>query len=757
MEMAKEYGLEFLCRPACEPDSGCNHVAVGKFWQKVSCGGNRRKLEIGLPNRLNRLMSFNFTKNRLKSAIERGLANGKLREELKELGDLTLKSRADAEAVCWGLQQLELGKTTRPGEATYALAGLFQDVESRECDAFEVIREHGIPELLRLFDEIVELPEGDDTNTLFFILKMLAIYGTVEGTLKIVEAARRPLKPDGYMWSVILGNFKSRHPEAELLYSSLRDPLPPDFIGVSLLDAANACLIDGGEMSHPFDSAEGKQRLRAWLVSSDADESSYAHSATASLPFVSNPDRDELLNLAMKHSDVGVQIEAAWAAAKLGREDGIRHLADYCRDYKHAQSAKRYLSELKREDIIPAAACEPGFEALAEFAQWLAHPSELGRLPDDLEIVDHRRLAWPPEREPKPFWLIKYRVKDTTGLGEDETECGLVGSMTFCFFSYKLTQRPPEDAYAVHCYWEMEHAKLIEELDVKENPAEYKTLLKQWRGVALENPQMLFVAELSPELRYAQRLVGLALARLENADGWVVLDGGRSEWYPKSDMPPDTYESVVLKIHVGRHLLGFTEKPDRKKYLATPPALKPEEEVIAAYQKLLSDAQKQEGKTREKAFDNFGPLGKYFEEYANKLAQAGREQEIVAAINLLAPFWDHNSCYGKLGKAAFMCGENALAENFFLKLRDNYKDSHRSEEIGLLAEIWCKREKQEDAKELLIDCLRKLVAESKTATGSDKRFIEDRFQNQRGTFLKLFPQSGEGVLEASGMPSSTLN
>jgi hypothetical protein len=302
----------------------------------------------------------------------------------------------------------------------------------------------------------------------------------------------------------------------------------------------------------------------------------------------------------------------------------------------------------------------------------------------------------------------------------------------------------------------MEHAKLIEESDVKEDPTDYQALLKQWRGGSLEKPQMLFVAELSPELRYAQRLVGLASARLENSDGWVVLDGDRSEWYPKSDMPPEAYESVVLKIHVGRNLLGFTEKSDRRKYLVMPPSPKPAKKVIAAYQRLLSDAQKQDGKARKEAFDSFGPLGKHFEEYANALVLIGREKEIVAVINLLAPFWDHNSGYGTLGKAALKCGEHSLAESFFLKLRSNYKDSHRGEEMGLLAEIWFKREKNEDAKELLLDCLRKLVAESKTATGSDKRFFEDCFQNQRGTFLRLFPQDGETVLAAGGIPTSTL-
>lgn len=701
-------------------------------------------------------MSFLFGKSRLKRAIERGLASGNLKDELRELGDLTLKSRTDGEAVCWGLQQLGGGRTAKLGQNAYALAGLFQDVEDRETDAFEVLREHGISELIRLFDEIQESPEQDDTNTLLFILKMLALYGTTEGTLKIVEAARQPLKPDGYMWSVVLGNFKSGHPEAELLYRSLRDPLPPDFIGVSLLDAANACLIEGGEIVHPFDSSEGKRRLGAWLTNTDPSESSYAHSATAALPFISNPERDPLLTLAMTHLDAGVQIEAAWAAAKLEREDGLRRLVGYCGDFKHAQTAKRHLSELGRQDLIPAAANEPGFAALAEFAQWLAHPNELGCVPDDLEIVDHRTLAWPPERKHKPFWLIKYRAKDTTGLGEDDAECGLVGSVTFCFFSYKLAQRPPEDAYAVHCYWEMEQAGLIEESDVKETPAEYDGLLKQWRGRPLDNPQMSYVAEISPELRQPQRMVGLASACLDGNEGWVVLDGDRSEWFPKSEMPPDAYDSVVLKIHVGRHLLGFTGKPDRRKYLAPPPAPKSDDMVVAAYEKLLSDAGKQEGKARKEAFDSFGPLGEHFEQYADALARTGRKNQIVAAIQRLAPFWDHNSGYGTLGKAAFRCGEHSLAEGFFTKLHDSYQASHRSEEMGMLAEIWCQWEKREAAKELLVECLRKLVAESKSASGSDKRLFEEWFQNQRRALLRLFPHDGQAILAASRIPDSTL-
>lgn len=700
-------------------------------------------------------MNLRFGRSRLRKAIERGLAKGKLSEELKELGDLTLKSRTDAEDICWGLQRLNRDCKDL-GQQTYALACLFQEIDGRECPAFEVLQECGIPELLRLFDELSREPSDDQADELMFILKILGLYGTVAGTLKIIEAARKPLKPDGYMWNVIFRNFTAGHPEKELLYHSLLDPLPAGFIAVSLLDAANAVLIEKDAMAHPFDTPEGRQRLREWLSSADTAEFSYAHSATAALPFISNPDRDSFLDVAMNHADSGVQIEAAWAAAKVGRADGIQRLAQRCLDFKTAQMAKQYLSELGREDAIPREANDPGFAALAEFAQWLSHPNELGRVPDELEIVDHRELRWPPEREAKHFWLIKYKLRDTAGLEDDSVECGLVGSVTFCFFSYELAQRPPEDAYAVHCYWELEQHGLVEETDVREEGGEYESLLEQWTGHRLENPKMRFLAEISPELGHPQRLVGLASASLNGEPGWAVLDGNRSEWYPQAEQPAGAYESVILKIHVGRHLLGFTGKSDRRKFLSSAKPPRSAEQIITAYERILAEAQRAADKKREEAFGGFGPIEKHFDQYVDALRREGRTQDIRNLIARLAPYWEHASGYSKLGNAAFNSGQPDLAEEFFLKYRNGCANYERGEEMGLLAEMWSRDGKQDAAKALLLDCLRRLFEESKTATDSDQTLFEKWFQNQRGTFLRLFP-TDESVLATQSIPESTLH
>jgi hypothetical protein len=209
-------------------------------------------------------MRFPFGKSGLRKAVERGLANGKLQEELSELGDLKLKSAEEAADVVWGLKQLGKGSANL-NHQVYALAVLFQQLDEEKGDAaLDKLQDQGIPELVRLYDEMKNSADGITDHTLF-VLKILGMYGTVDGTLRIIEAARAPLKPDAYMWTVILNAFGSEHPEKSLLFESLSDPLPDGFIAVSLLDAANAVARGDEGFIHPFDTPQGKEKLRAWL------------------------------------------------------------------------------------------------------------------------------------------------------------------------------------------------------------------------------------------------------------------------------------------------------------------------------------------------------------------------------------------------------------------------------------------------------------------------------------------------------------
>lgn len=749
-----------------------------------------------------------FFSSALQRAIKRGLKpGGNLADELRELDDYQIRSKADAQAICNALASLPLKRPADENSFTsslHALTSLFQDLESPRAPAFKVLYLEGLPLLTRIFDARIQEANEDDEDDLLYVLKILAMYGSQDGAEKIVEAAQMPLKDDAYMWHVILSILGDDHPHRDFVYQALSEHLPSNFLAIAFLDSANKSAIVGTLERHPFDSAEGEQRLRSWLEESDPEKFSYANSATAALPFLTGPGRDQLLHLAMDHPDVGVQIEASWAAAKVGRDAGLRQLARYCLDIAHSSIAQHYLTELGHQELIPKEANEPEFQAKAEFSNWLAHPNELGRAPDELEVVDHRMLAWPPENKPRPFWVLKYRAYDQTGLEEDDVDCGLVGSMTWCFFMYKMDQRPPEDVYAIHCYWEMQNEELIQETEITD-PQEYVQLLNQWSGKPLESPTITDVAEVSPKLKTPGRFVALATARLDGEEGWVVLDGPRSAWYPKSEQPNNF--NPILNLHIGRQLLGFEESVDRKKFLRSDSPQRSPAEFVAAYEKLINEAangpvyrQKEllcehllsnqfdayvdavcetrglpksmvvvetyerflelaaqaDESIREACYDSFTVLGRNFEKYVDALVAEERKSDIVKWVEWFTPYWQHNLGHGQLGMAAFKAGAYEPAERHFLSLYEGMDEYYRGESMSMLAEIWFHQGKIDKAQSLLIDCQTKLMQEIKESKyNSDRAMHAEQFQHHQTTFLRLFP-GGKDLLVKQGIPENPL-
>lgn len=743
----------------------------------------------------------------LEFALERGMRDGaKLADELQKLGDYTIKSEADARAVCHALERVDAAPPKKSGTSPlHSLVALFQDVEGRNCGAFPIMAEEGNRLLAQIVDRAMIDPAAYDESDLLFALKILAMYGTRHGSEAVLRAARLPLKPDGYMWSVVLSAYTREHPYRGWLFERLSNPLPTNFLAIALLDSANAAHFEGAAEAHPFDSAAGTEQLERWLTDKDESHISYAVSATAALPFITGPRRDELISLALDHSSQDVQIEAAWVAGKLGRQAGIRWLARHCLDIGLSERAKRYLTELGAADAIPPEAEDPEFQAKAIFAQWLAHPNELGRAPDELEVIDHRQLAWPPEGDQKDQWLLRYRVKDDTGLRNDDVGVGLVGSVTFCLFSYKLEQRPPEDIYAIHCYWEMKGKKLISELHVPEDCDEYDSMLQKHTVEGISDARIITVAELSPGLKYPASLVALAKATRHGAPGWLALDGPRSQWYAASDMPESTNSNIVLMIHVGRALLGFADGMNRYKFLKPAPPKRAPEQTVSAYEKLfgkVSEAAKggrvhddyrllgrvfeeyasalailrdepkalsicrayemilalvneADPEIAEELANSHSPLGENFEHYVDALIELKREVEVASLIAKLRPQWDHNLGYGMLGSAAFKSEHDQLAESLLVQLRNSFDDWCRASEMNILAEIWCKKGRVEEANALLIDAMKGLLEESRSATGSDRSLFEEWFQDRRSAYLRLLPDRGERELERNGIPPST--
>jgi hypothetical protein len=732
----------------------------------------------------------------LTRAIDRGLKpNGDLKEELSKLHDYSIQSAKDAHAIVKALRNLPMVKKSEWKSCVFSLVSLFQDIESAEVPAFRIMHHDGIQALLGLYDRLLKELDDDHVNDLLFILKIFSLYGSPDGCERIIDAAKAQIGSDGYLWSSILKYCVADLPPCRKVIRELSNLIPKGFIAISLLDAANDALLGGETIDHPFNSTNGLSRIRAWLEDDEPKHFSYAVRATVALAFIDIEGRDDLLALAMDHIDVGVQLEAAWAAARLGRRAGVSLLAQYCLDISHSESACRYLKELELEHAIPKSALEPEFQARSAFASWLAHPNELAKSPDEVDVVETRELLWPGEDQPKQFWLLRYRLIDKSGFEKHQSGIGLVGSMTWCFFSDDFERRPPEDCYAIHCAWEMEGLDLIEQIEVSKQ-AEYAHLLSKLSGEGYQNCKVVRVAEISPKLKQSNRLVTLVEAMVANEPGWVAVGSGRLSWYPAKQFRADQTTSGILRIHLGRQLLGFNDASDREKYLQVVEEELDCEHVVQVFEHLLGELKTGDtnrinfllnrdraiqqhlddylvakvaisSATRDEVFakvyehiltaasrlseaqqrevyDSFSILGQGFKEYTEILDRLDKRQQIKELVGTFAPYWNHNLGYSCLGNAAFRAKDWELAEIYFLKLKEGMKSYVRCEEMSLLASIWHSRSETEQAKSLILECLTGTLSEIKESKyESDRKIFADEYKFHYQMLLSLYSDAEE--------------
>lgn len=420
-------------------------------------------------------MSMTETRT-LELALNKGLASGgNLSQELGMLGDYPIESAADARAVCTALKRL-LDSLSAPESASdsasceggecsnsplHPLASLFQDAETDE--AFSILQTEGLPILLQIFDKKLPQAIADEGEDLIFLLKIFVIYGYEPGMQRIVSALRQPLDHNLFVWGVLFETVHDEHPDRQFICDQLRDPLPTGFAGVAYLDMVNNMAERGEARPHPFDTPQGIELLRQWASSDSAEEASYAQSVAHAIPFLTRPERADLLAILDRHDDRLVQVDAAYAAAKLGDPAlgdaaALSKLAALTEDASVSYFACQYLRQLKREDLIHETARNPHFQAVAEMCAWLSQPDAYGEIPDEIEIFDHRVANWPPTHDERPLWLMKFTYAADPSDPDDypETGIGLVGSETQVLFDETTPDQSPEEIYALHCCWELE-------------------------------------------------------------------------------------------------------------------------------------------------------------------------------------------------------------------------------------------------------------------------------------------------------------
>lgn len=310
---------------------------------------------------------------KLVQALEDSRSKGTyLRYEIRRAGIESIATSDDALLLCDAIRQIEVYEEWakhRSGWRTplSTLTQLFLDASSDE--AAETLFEEGLPLLLDYFHSRIDsvhletdiLKRLDRAyreqqrlqGDLLLILWVLCEYGAQETASCIKRAIEQPIDPNDSGWSRAFWAITDDHPAITELAETLADPLPSGFCAVVFLDCMNLAAIAGNLERHPFDTMQGKANLKSWIESADEYIFSYARSATVSLPFITNPERDQLLAIALDHPNPPVQLEAAWASSRLGSESGLKMLARFCLDPDLGSIAYKYLVELGRDDLVP--------------------------------------------------------------------------------------------------------------------------------------------------------------------------------------------------------------------------------------------------------------------------------------------------------------------------------------------------------------------------------------------------------------------
>ncbi len=400
-----------------------------------------------------------FGKSRLTKALEQWVnQGGSLGDKLPPFRNHTVKSEAEVVAICAALEKLRREPARSPIDIIYRplqqLAALFENAASRK--AKDAIAKLGLPKL-RVW--VHDFLNGADLNEddIVLILLILAKYQQREDVTLIAKTARHPKAMESYHWPSVFREFEADHPYVEALIANLRNGLPRGFAGIAFLDLTIMLSFARRLPEHPFNSPAGCQLLEEWLTDTDPEKYSYAQSATACLAFLDPSIRNKLLPVAGNHRDPGIRLEAAWVLAKSGDNSGLEELVQFTLDARCSTKAQAYLTELGHAALIPTETREANFCALVKMSNWLQHPNELGNPPETLEVLDTRVLYWPPTKDRRQLWLIKYhRLKHGTPC----TEVGIVGSITYSLFDETTSDLLPEDIYGLYCCSEMRRYRI---------------------------------------------------------------------------------------------------------------------------------------------------------------------------------------------------------------------------------------------------------------------------------------------------------
>lgn len=335
---------------------------------------------------------------------------------------------SQAQSVVLTLKKIELSDppTEQDAEAIENIAESFLTYWDRESPAYMHLEQEGIPLLLPHFDRLLPMANEADFGLKFDkLLAVFSLYQTPETLERFIHATRQDLPFT--QWGDYFWEFQPGSPNYKAFWATmLETPSKYELDFQHLLSAANSHALDEEmpEHRHPFDSPHGIKLLQACLQISRKDPDEFNHVnwlanrrnpnvetvrlATEALPFIKLQPIDELLKLAQAHPNPTIQLEAAWAAAQLGKQSGLDELVRRTHELPLSLTAQDYLEDVGRSDLIPKQCFNQDFQARAFCAQELAGMSYKPVKIESIVILDRKSFRWPFER--MEVLLVSYRI-----------------------------------------------------------------------------------------------------------------------------------------------------------------------------------------------------------------------------------------------------------------------------------------------------------------------------------------------------------
>lgn len=384
------------------------------------------------------------------------LEGGNLEQQLAEFQEHTITSEGEVNSICRCLDALHNQSdllTSTEQHPLPRLAHFFRGIGNESLR--QTIIEKGLP-ILRWYvaDALAGKPHQE--HDLMSVLEILADYRQKEDVSWIYKAILHPIDPNDSLWLTILGTYRQQHPYLKPFVQALAKHLPPGRACLAFLNLCDYLAETQQYLPHAFNGPMGMEKLKSYLHPQSNRPLEFAQAAIRSSVLLEAPNREIVLDLANQHPEPSIAFLASVTRATLGDSQEITSLVERCSDVHRSYETQLKLKEIGMESLIPAAAQQPEFLALAQTSHWLAFQSELHRAPDRMKLLETRELFWLPRHQPCQLFIVKYEYDQPVGESKIVDGIVLTGSITHSLIGETNTQMDAADILGLHCCWELE-------------------------------------------------------------------------------------------------------------------------------------------------------------------------------------------------------------------------------------------------------------------------------------------------------------